>query len=191
MVVVKDFRRSAGLFRLLVGPILIRRERAALIRLMGVQGIPQFVADVDRLAFAMEHMPGKSLDKEIGSELPADFFDLLAKMVQEMHDRGVAHCDMRSRGNVILGSDGRPYIVDFAACVMRGRGLNPLINWLFARFCEADDTAILRIKQRLAPQQITDGEAKALARPNRLERPAMFIGKSVRNITRFLLARRK
>jgi len=188
-VVVKDFRRSAPLFSFLIGPILVHREKAALIRLTGVKGVPQFAGGIDRHAFAMSYTPGTSLDKLENVSLSNGFFDKLTEIVDEMHKKGVAHCDLRSRGNVILGEDGLPYVVDFAACVLKGRGLNPFINWLFARFCEADENAILRIKQRLAPELITDDERDILARPNRLERPAEFVGKTIRNITRFLLAR--
>jgi len=197
-LVVKDFRRSDFLFRHLIGPLLIGRECKALARLDGVDGIPALVGRIDRFAFAAEYIPGTSLDKLSSAQLSASFFDRLAETVKEMHSRGVAHCDMRSRGNVILAEDdqtadsrhGRPYIVDFAACVMRGRGLNPLVNWLFARFCEADDDAVLRIKKRLAPDLLTVEEEHRLARRNPLERPAQMIGRGVRRITRMLLTKR-
>lgn len=190
-VVVKDFRRSDFLFRLIVGPILIRREAGALRKLSGVEGIPQLVARVDRYALAIQHAGGVSLEKLARGALTDRFYDDLTQTVRQMHARGVAHCDLRSRGNVILGDDSRPYVVDFAACVFRGRGINPFFLWLFRQFVAADENAILRIKQRLSPELLTEDDRAALAKPLPFERPAQFVGTNVRKLTRRLLTRRR
>jgi len=188
--VVKDFRRSDFLFRLLIAPILISRECGALKRLDGLAGAPQFICRIDRCAFAMEDLGGVSL-KAPDIKLPDDFFDKLAGLVREIHKRGVAHCDLRSAGNVVLRSDGAPGVVDFAACVMRGRGLNPFINFLFRQFSAADDHAVLLLKRKFAPDKLTEDEKRTLDTPMPYERAAVWIGKSVRNLVRRLLTKRK
>ncbi len=121
-IVVKDFKSSDLLFRLIVGPILIRREYGALRKLFGVEGVPRLVGRIDRYAFAIEHVPGVSLDQSLPKQPDDAFYTDLRHVIDDMHSRGVAHCDLRSRGNVMLGSDGRPYVIDFAACVFLGRG---------------------------------------------------------------------
>ena len=145
-IVVKDFKNSDTLFKLIVGPILIRREYGALRKLIDVQGIPQLVGKIDRYAVAIEHIPATSLDNHIDEALTDQFYDSLRMVVDKMHERGVAHCDLRSRGNVMLGDDGKPYVVDFAACVYLGRGINPLTRALYKQFVLADNNAVLRIK---------------------------------------------
>ena len=190
-LVVKDFKRSDFLFRLLVGPILIRREFGALRNLVGVKGVPQLVGRLDRYSLAMEHVPGISLDRIEPGSLDNGFYADLRKAIDDMHARGVAHCDLRSRGNVMLGDDGRPYMVDFAACVFRGRGINPFFRWLFRQFVLADENAVLLIKQRLSPELLTDDEKAQLAQDLPYERPARFIGENVRKLTRRLLTRRQ
>lgn len=189
-IVAKDFRRSDFLFRVIVGPILIRREFGALRNLTGVVGIPQLVCKIDRFALAMEHIQGISLEQVRPGSLDNEFYCELEKIIDNMHSRGVAHCDLRSRGNVMLGNNGRPYVVDFAACVYRGSGFNPFFVWLFKQFVIADDNAILRIKQRLSPELLTEDEKQKLAKPLPFERPARFIGENVRKLTRKLLTRR-
>lgn len=189
-VVVKDFKGSDFLFRLLIAPILISRECGALKRLKGVVGAPQFICRIDRFAFAMEDLGGVSL-KSPDIKLPDDFFDKLASLVREIHERGVAHCDLRSAGNVVLRADNTPGVVDFAACVMRGRGLNPFINFLFRQFSAADDHAVLLLKRKFASDRLTENEKRILETPMPYERAAVWIGKSVRNLVRRLLTRRK
>lgn len=189
-IIVKDFRGSDFLFRVVVGPILIRREFGALRNLMGVQGIPLLVGKLDRYALAMEHVAGTSLEKIGQGELDSAFYTHLREVIDEMHAHGVAHCDLRSRGNVMLGEDGRPYVVDFAACVYRGRGYNLFIKWLFGQFVLADRRAVLLIKRRMSPELLTDEDKAELAIDLPFERPAKLIGETVRNLTRKLLTRR-
>jgi len=190
MMVVKDFKGSDALFRRIVGPIMIRREFGALGNLIGVEGVPQLISRIDRYAIAMEHIPARSLIDITPGTLNAEFYERLARTVESIHSRGLAHCDLRSRGNVMVDSEGRPYVVDFAACVYRGRGINPFTRGLFGEFVKADRNAVLRIKQRLSPELITPAERDELARPLPYERPAKFIGESIRKITRRLLTLR-
>ena len=188
-IVVKDFRRSDFLFRVVVGPILIRREHGALRKLIGVEGVPQVVARIDRYALAVQHVPGVSLDQPLPKALTDGFYTDLRRVIDGMHARGVAHCDLRSRGNVMLGGDGRPYVIDFAACVFLGRGLNPFFRWLFGQFVLADRNAVLRIKQRISPELLSEADKTELATPLPYERPARVFGETVRRITRKLLIR--
>jgi len=190
-VVVKDFKKSDFLFRVIVGPILIRREAGALRKLDGVTGIPRFVGRIDRYALAIGHIPGISLDRNTESPLTKGFYTDLRGVIDDMHGRGVAHCDLRSRGNVMLGDDGKPYVVDFAACVFLGRGINPFFKWLFGQFVLADRNAVLRIKKRLSPELLSEEESAELATPLPFERPARAFGETVRRITRKLLTRNK
>ena len=190
-IVVKDYKRSDPLFRLIVGPILIRRESGALRKLKGVRGIAQIVARLDRYSLAIEHIPGASLEHVQPEALSNEFYRELREVVDGMHARGVAHCDLRSRGNVMLGDDGKPYIVDFAACVFRGRGINPFSRWLFGQFVLADRHAVLLAKRRATPHLLTEDEIAELETPLPYERPAKAFGETVRNITRKLLTRRK
>lgn len=189
-LIVKDFRHSDFLFRVIVGPILIRREYGALCKLIGVEGIPQVAGRIDRYALAMEHIPGTSLEHISQGVLDNGFYSNLRSVIDNMHSRGVTHCDLRSRGNIMLGENGLPYVVDFAACVYKGKGINPFIRWLFHQFVLADRRAVLIAKRRLSPELITDEDQDELNTPLPFEGPAKAFGCSVRNITRFFLTKK-
>ncbi len=186
-IVVKDFKKSDFLFRVIVGPILIHREYGALRKLTGVDGIPQLVTKIDRYALAIQHVSGISLDQHVCKSITNEFYKELRRVIDDMHSRGIAHCDLRSRGNVMLGDDGRPYVIDFAACVFLGKGLNPFIKWLFNQFVLADCNAVLRIKKRMSADLLSDADKAELAIPLPFERPARAFGETVRKITRKLL----
>jgi len=189
-LIVKDFRRSDRLFSTIIGPILIRRESDALAKLKGVNGVPQLLQRIDRYAMAIEHAEGTAL-RDYKGDIPDGFFEDLAAVLRNIHSRGVAHCDLRSSGNVIIGNDGKPKVIDFAACVIRGRGLNPFINFLFRQFTAGDLYAVLMLKQKHTPDRLTQEDKDRLATPLPYETLAKKIGSSIRNITRTLLTRKK
>jgi predicted Ser/Thr protein kinase len=189
--VLKDYTRSDPKFRRLIGPASARREARALQLLEGVPGVPRFLARPARDAVLMEYVPGVSMSELKRGGLAPEFFDRFYRLIDEIHRRGVAHCDLRSRGNILMTPDGQPYIVDFVAHFKQGERWNPLTRWMFGKFCEADRTAVARLKQALAPQLLTESEHAALARDRKtpLERVARMIGKSFRNLSRWLLTR--
>ena len=44
------------------------------------------------------------------------YFPVLVTMLEEVHRRGIAYVDLHKRENVVVGDDGRPYLVDFQVC---------------------------------------------------------------------------
>ncbi len=185
--VVKDYMRSDRLFRILVSPALVRREFGALRILAGVPGVPDPIARIDRYSFAMELIPGVSVRDLDQGVLDSRFHADLRRVIDDIHSRGVAHCDLRCLGNTMLGDDGKPYLVDFTAAVFRGRGLNPFCRWVFRQFVLADRNAILRVKRRRSPELLTDEEKAELGAPQPLYRPAKIVSGVVRGLVRRLL----
>lgn len=191
--VLKDYSRADPAFRRWVGPLSARREARALARLEGVHGVPKLIGSVGRDALLLEYIEGTSA-KQLGpGALPADFFVKFYQLIDGIHHRGVAHCDLRSTGNILVGAAGEPYIVDFVAHFRRGRWWNPVTRWMYAKFCHADRVAVARLKRQFAPEMLSEAERADLARDRKtwLELGARFIGKSIRNVSRLLLTRRR
>lgn len=190
--VLKDYARSDPWFRRLVGPASARREARALQLLDGVAGVPRLFGRPARDAVLLEYIPGVSARELKRGAFSPEFFERFYRLVENIHRRGVAHCDLRSTGNILVGPDGAPYAVDFVAHFKQGAWWNPLTRWIFRKFCEADRTAVARLKRSHAPELLTAAEQAALARDRNtpLERAARAVGKSIRNISRWLLTRR-
>ena len=190
--VLKDFSKSDPWFRRVVGPLSARREARVLEQLRGARGVPRLLRRVGRDALLLEYIAGASAREAPPGGLTPPFFERFYRLVERLHESGVAHCDLRSQGNILIGADGEPHVVDFAAHFRRGRSWNPVSRWLYAKFCEADRVAVARLKKSHAPELLTETEIQALARDRKtwLERSARFIGKSVRNVSRRLLTKR-
>lgn len=182
--ILKDYGRTPGWFGRWIAPILIWREATALAQLDGVTGIPGLLRRIDRRALLMEYLPARPWTKARPDDAS---YTHLAELIDSMHARGVAHCDLRAPSNILVDRQGRPCVVDFVARVRRGARWNLPWNRLFARFCAADDSAVLKLKYRHARHLLTETEQAAMNQRGLLERAARRVGADVRRLTRFLV----
>jgi hypothetical protein len=103
-----------------LGQWLARREALALARLAGVEGIPRLCGPVHaagrRLTNAVAHDFIHGHPMAIGERPDDRFFPRLRELLAEVHARHIAYVDLHKRENVVVGDDGRPYLVDFQVC---------------------------------------------------------------------------
>jgi serine/threonine protein kinase len=154
--VVKDFSENRFLFRNIVGRFLIWREAKAYGKLSGIKGVPEFYGVIGGLALAIEEIPGRSLENlEKEMHLPHTFFESMETLVNAFHQRGLAHCDLKRAPNTLLGSDGMPHIVDWAASISKGELRLPPFNLIFRRFMLDDEMAIVKLALRHCPDRVS------------------------------------
>ncbi len=159
--VVKDFSKNRFLFRNTVGRFLIWREAKAYRKLRGIKGVPEFYGVIGGLALVVEEIPGRNLENlEKEMHLPHTFFESMETLVNAFHQRGLAHCDLKRAPNTLLGNDGMPYIVDWAACISKGELRLPPFNLIFRRFMLDDEMAIVKLALRHCPDRVS-AEKKA------------------------------
>jgi len=170
-LMVKDVRRKNFFLRWTLGLWLIQKEWKIYSRLSGIRGVPRPIERIDRFAFAMEFIPGRSIQRE--EPLPPSFFSGLERVLREIHRRGVVHMDLRHKGNILLSEKGEPFLIDFNSSfsfkekgVMR-RTLFPLLRWV-------DDGGYLKLKERVSPSLMTPEEISFLKRFNRLRKLWIF-----------------
>jgi len=160
--VVKDFSTNRFLFRNTFGRFLVWREAKAYKKMNGLRGVPSLYRVVGGLALVIEEIPGMDLEEaENGTKLPDGFFDALKEVVDGFHERGVAHCDLKRAANILVGQDGNPYIIDWAAAIFRNKYRIPFFNLIYRRFLQDDYNAITKRKLRLYPE-LVDPEERAI-----------------------------
>ena len=157
--VVKDFSTGRFLFRNTAGRFLVWRESRAYRRLADLDGIPRLYRVIDGLAMVLEEVPGKSLEElEDTGTVPEAFFDALEELVARVHERGVAHCDLKRAPNTLVGEDGRPYIIDWAASISFREFAWFPANRIYRRFLRDDQMAVIKMKLRHVPAAVTREE---------------------------------
>lgn len=172
-IVVKTFRRKSVLVRWLGRP-QIAREARAYEALAGLPGIPALLGRPDPHTLLLEYVQGERLTHlrlQPGHGRWA--VATLQRLVDAMHERGVAHLDLRGRDNVLATTDGRLHLIDFAAAHVSLAG-----SWrrrvLFPRLRSIDRSALLKWKRLLTPEDLTASEQARLRRYGRWRRFWVF-----------------
>ena len=182
--ILKDFSRNRFLYRNIIGRFLLWREYRALSAFAGISGVPKIIEFIKGRAIITEEIKGKSL-KNLDQEkkLPESFFEELKNLIDIIHDNGVAHCDLKSFGNIIEGEDGKPYIIDWGAAIQKKEFFIPPLNLIYERFLLDDYMAIIKIKLDHIPEKVTEEELLVYNNRSSAEK----IIRKIRDRLRFLL----
>lgn len=143
--IVCKFNRQESIFGVpmdWLGRWLAWREHNALKKLEGLPGIPppcgRVYANGKLLlnAVAHDYIEGHPLGKN--EKVEPSFFPTLGQTLTEMHRRGIAYVDLHKRENILVGDDGRPYLIDFQVHFRRDPGV-PLAGGFFRLLAQSDD----------------------------------------------------
>lgn len=185
--VLKDQSAADPLFSTLIGPILNWRECKALTKLSTLECTPNLLAKPSTRSFLMSYHRSEQITrlKECQPDWP-DFFTQLEQAIQQLHAAGVAHNDLRNPTNTLVTPEGKPILVDLVAAFCRGRIWNLPNHWLFNKFCQVDLSALTKLKSRLAPDLLNDGDLHAEHIAGRFGMGARQAGQLIRKLSRKL-----
>ena len=145
-----------------IGRLHARHESGAYLELADVPAVPRFLGRFGAHGMIHEYVEGHPLAK--GEHAPDDFFDRLGESLGMIHERGMAYVDLEKCENVLVGDDGRPYLIDFQIAWRLprkyGGELWPM-TWLRRRLQRADFYHLRKLQRRTRPDQLTDEELRA------------------------------
>jgi RIO-like serine/threonine protein kinase len=180
--VVKDYSTNRFLYRNTIGRFLVWRESKAYRRLRGLKGIPICYRSIGGLALVIEEISGRTVEGlENEKRLPEEFFEELRRLVQIVHGRGLAHCDLKRAPNILVGHDGRPYIVDWSASISEREFRLFPFNLIYKRFLLDDLNAITKIQLRHSPDSVTPEEKRLYYHRSKAEEFIRAIRDRLRN----------
>lgn len=108
----------------------LEREYEAYRRLQGVKGVPACYGFLSGRYLVMEFIDGTPYREATWQDRDQWFAELL-EVIQAFHARGVSHGDLKSKTNMIVGADQKPYIIDFGTTFVHRDGFHPVNNYLF------------------------------------------------------------
>lgn len=133
-----------------LGRWLRDREVRFYAKLQDLPNIPRLLGEPTETSFLHSFVEGRPLDRKLPT--PDGFFRQLTELFAEVHKRGVAYVDTNKPQNILLGDDGRPYLIDFQISWDRGPG------WLLRRLQREDRYHILKHRRRMRPDEMTPEE---------------------------------
>ncbi len=163
--VLKDFRPRSFLWRAVLGPLVVRREVAALRSLSGRAPVPRLLALVDKWAYIMDYVEGEPCSLLDPATVTPEFFEEVRRAINLLHEAGWVHGDLKSLGNLVRTPDNRVVMLDFATAFRREGSFGPLRRWAFRRAAEIDLMAVAKLKRSLMPEALDEAERWALAHP--------------------------
>lgn len=162
-----------------IGRFLHNREIKILKRLDDLDQVPKIIKTFGRNGLIYHYIAGKTLDEK--PNLPDDFFGQSQALLEKIHQRNICYMDLNKRGNIIVGTDGRPYLIDFQ------------ISWcLPAKWCRRllqreDLYHLLKHKRRFRPDLLTQDEHISAGKPSLLIRVHRVIAWPFQKVRRFIL----
>jgi hypothetical protein len=164
--IFKDFASRAFFVRHGVGRFLLGREVRALRRLQGIPGVPGDAFRVDAFSMAARFVPGRALADTPDGPFTTEFLLALEALLRQVHARGLVHLDTRGGGNLLIGPDGTPGIIDFQAALSTRWMPQALRGW----FEDMDLSGIYKKWQRWQPDTLGEERLALLDRLNRWRR---------------------
>ena len=147
-----------------VGRWLCRREVRIYRALSDVPNVPDLLGMYGATGFAHAMVPGRPLDRK--QPVGDDFFPELQSLMADVHRRGIAYVDANKPQNILLGDDGRPYLIDFQISFDLATlgGDHWLSRAILARLQREDVYHVLKHKRKIRPDQLTPEEIEQTKR---------------------------
>lgn len=163
--VIKDYSASPAWLRNTLCRFLLKREIDTLKKLEGIAGIPKFLGYEGAFAYRMEFVDGISPDHQfMGTN--SGLLPQLANIVDQMHNRGITHNDLRPN-NLIITPSGQVYLIDFGAVAYRPDSkafwAKPG-HWFFNYLRTTDSSKVARLKADFRPMELTEYDRELISR---------------------------
>jgi len=188
---LSDFRFIFGVLLRPLAVLFSRREYTIYRMVADIEGVPALGPRHGLRGYFHEYVEGKTLH-EIANEgrtLPEDFFEKLMAVLARLHERRIFYLDLNKSGNIILGDDQKPYLIDFQIClhIKKRSGLVGLWSDRLLAFLIREDIYHLYKHKRYFQPHLMTPEELALATRTRFNvRLKRYVGEPYRAIKRLI-----
>jgi hypothetical protein len=173
--IICKFNRTQPIFGIpmaWVGRILAAREAGFLRRLADIELVPNDLGGVVSEgrslpnAIARSYVDGEAF--RVKEQINPQFFDDLRGLLAAVHARDMAYVDLHKRENLIVGRDGRPYLIDFQVSLGLSHlwpGNGRLARLVVAKLQEIDVYHFNKHLARCVPETLTPEQRQQFQQP--------------------------
>lgn len=169
---IKDFSGSPWIIRKTFGKLFINSEYNNLVKLSKNPSIAKNARKLSPYTLAFGYIEGKALKLFPNNSIEKNFFLELEKNVKAMHNKNIVHLDLRNLGNILMGSDGYPYIIDFQSAI----STKFLGKWLTKVLKTSDLTGVYKCWKNKCNEPLDKKRADTFEEFNKLRKVWIFRG---------------
>lgn len=179
---IKDFSDSPWFLKGTIGKLFIKREGKALKALSDNPSITKNVIFLSEYTIAFNFIKGKPLRKLPDKSIPEKYFIKLEENIKKMHRRDIVHLDLRNLGNIIMGEDGLPYIIDFQSHISVKYFPKKIKDILKG----ADITGVYKCWRRKCSTPLDEKREKYFEEFNKIRKIWIFRGYPIKRLKEYL-----
>ena len=136
---------------------MLRHEYQVYLRLTGYPYAPACYGMVDNRYLVLEFIDGTTIrDHRPNDE--AAYIDKLFDAIRQLHERDVAHMDLKKKDNLLVTIDDNPCLLDFGTAVIRKPGLHPLNRFRYRLARQFDYNAWVKHKYHDRMHALSDAD---------------------------------
>ena len=140
-----------------------RHESIIYQRLQDTGNVPGYIGRVGPTGIMHVFVEGQDLLE--GVPVEEQLFDQIEALLETMHERGIAYADTNKPDNILVGDDGKGYLIDFQISWMQPRFPFSLLTWpVFSLLKDADYYHMRKHRRNFFPASLTEQELNE-ARP--------------------------
>ncbi len=138
-------KRAKGVFFHWLRLVFLRREYRIYQRLEGIDGIPRCFGLLQGRYLLLEYIDAPPL-RDAAVKNREVFLGNLRALIMIMHEREVAHGDLKRKDNILVVAGVKPLLIDFGVATIRKPGFHPLNRFIYGTLKQMDLNAWLKHK---------------------------------------------
>ena len=138
-----------------------RHESIIYDRLQDSDNVPAFLGRVGPTGIMHEFIAGEDLLEDV--PIDETLFEQIESLLETMHERGIAYADTNKPDNILVGDDGKGYLIDFQISWIQPRFPLNLLTWpIFSILKDADFYHMRKHRRKFFPESLTAEELNEL-----------------------------
>lgn len=179
-ITIKDFSSSPWLVKNTLGRLFVKNEGNKIKALEDTNIVAKNVKFLSPYTLSFDFIKGDVLKKIENKTLDKDIFLEFEKKVNKMHEKNIVHLDLRNFGNIILGEDGKLYLIDFQSAIKIEKFPKKLKKILF----DSDVSGVYKAWRKKASESLDPEREKFLEDFNEIRKLWILKGYPITKLIR-------
>ena len=124
---------------------MLYHEYAVFKKLENFSAVPKCYGLIDNQYLVLQYIPGLPI-RQSRPQDEAQYFEQMFLAIGQMHERGVAHMDLKKKDNLLVVDGVHPCMIDFGTAVIFQPGFHPFNHWRYKLAIRFDYNAWVKHK---------------------------------------------